>query len=156
MKTRPLDRIDRQILRILQQDGRIANVDLAARVNLSPPPCLERVRRLEREGYILGYRAELDPERLGCSLLIYVTITLDRTTTDVFTRFASAINEIPEVLECNMVAGGFDYIVKLRCADMAAYRALLGDCLATLPGVLQTHTYVVMDEVRRDGALPLD
>jgi Lrp/AsnC family leucine-responsive transcriptional regulator len=152
---RPLDRIDRRILETLQSDGRISNVALARRVNLSPTPCLERVRRLERAGYVLGYGARLDPARLGASLLVFVQVTLDRTTPDVFARFAEAIVRIPEVCECHMVAGGFDYLLKIRAADMAAYRGVLGQRLTAIPGVAQTHSYVVMEEVKDSRALPV-
>lgn len=151
---RSLDRIDRQILRILQRDGRISNVDLAKSVYLSPTPCLERVRRLEREGYIEGYTARLDPHRLGAGLVMLVEVTLDRTTPEEFARFHETIAVIPEVMECFMVAGGFDYMLKIRVADMTAYRNLLGDKLTALPGVLQTHTYVVMEEVKNTPYLP--
>jgi Lrp/AsnC family transcriptional regulator, leucine-responsive regulatory protein len=152
--TRGLDRIDRQILRILQRDGRISNVDLAKAVYLSPTPCLERVRRLEREGYIEGYSARLNPRKLGAGMILLVELTLDRTTPDMFARFHETIAAIPEVMECFMVAGGFDYMLKIRVADMIAYRALLGDKLTALPGVLQTHTYVVMEEVKNTSWLP--
>ncbi|TCO83038.1 AsnC family transcriptional regulator [Plasticicumulans lactativorans] len=154
--SRTLDRIDRAILRLLQKHGRITNAELAGLVSLSPPPCLERVRRLEREGYIRGYRAELDPAKLDAGLLVFVTITLDRTTPDVFQRFAAVVHDVPAVQECHMVAGGFDYLLKLRCADMAAYRDLLGEKLAALPGVLQTHTYVVMEEVKNTPEIEVD
>ncbi|MEO3432793.1 winged helix-turn-helix transcriptional regulator [Inquilinus sp. CAU 1745] len=152
---RALDAIDRKILRILQEDGRITNVDLSRKVNLSPTPCLERVRRLERDGYILGYRARLDPTKLEAGLLIFAQVTLDRTTPDVFERFKQDVMDVPQVLECHMVAGGFDYLIKVRVADMAAYRLLLGDYLAKLPGILQTHTYVVMEEVKDQPGLPI-
>ena len=151
---RPLDRIDRQILRILQQEGRIANVDLARRVHLSPTPCLERVKRLEREGYIQGYSARLDPRKLRAGLVLLVELSLDRTTRDVFERFRQAVLDIPEVMECYLVAGGFDYLLKLRVADMADYRSLLSDKLTSIPGVLQTHTYVVIEEVKDTSLLP--
>lgn len=142
-------------MRILQRDGRISNVDLAKAVYLSPTPCLERVRRLEREGYIEGYTARLNPHRLGAGLVMLVEVTLDRTTPDEFARFHETIATIPEVMECFMVAGGFDYMLKIRVADMAAYRKLLGEKLTALPGVLQTHTYVVMEEVKNTPYLPL-
>lgn len=141
---------------MLQQHGRISNVDLARQVNLSPTPCLERVRRLERDGYILGYSARLNPDKVGAALLLFVQVTLDRTTPDVFERFRDEVQRIPEVLECYMVAGGFDYLLKIRIADMAAYRGVLGEMLTTLPGVLQTHTYVVMENVKDSPLLPLD
>ncbi len=148
-----LDRIDLNILRTLQRNGRISNIDLSRQVNLSPAPCLARVRRLEKSGYITGYRAELNPELLGLSLLAYVEITLDRTTPDVFERFKQAVRDVPEIEECHMVAGGFDYLVKVRSPDMDTYRKILGDRIATIPGVLQTHTYVVMEQVKRAGEL---
>jgi Lrp/AsnC family leucine-responsive transcriptional regulator len=143
-----VDRLDRKILETLQGEGRLPFAELARRVNLSPTPCIERVRRLEREGYIRGYAARLDPERLGASLLAFVEIRLDRTTPDVFDRFREAVLTLPEIQECHMVAGGFDYLIKLRVADMQAYRRILGERLTALPGVEQTHTYFVMEEVK--------
>jgi len=151
-----LDRIDRRILHLLQEFGRLSNVELARAVNLSPTPCLERVRRLERGGYITGYCAQLDPAKLGAGLMVLVEVTLDRTSGNVFEAFRKAVLEIPQVLECLMVAGGFDYLIKVRVADMPAYRALLGERLAALPGVLQTHTYVVMEEVKDTRLLPVE
>ena len=152
MKTQ-LDRIDLKILRVLQGNGRISNIDLSRRIHLSPAPCLARVRRLEQAGYISRYRAELNPELLGLSLLAFVEVTLDRTTPDVFEKFKQAVQDVPEIEECHMVAGGFDYLVKVRSADMDAYRKILGEKVATIPGVLQTHTYVVMEQVKCTGEL---
>jgi len=97
----------------------------------------------------------LDPQRLGLGLLVFIEVTLDKTTPDVFERFADAVKRSPEVLECHMVAGGFDYLVKTRVADMAAYRNLLGDVVLALPGVKESRTYAVMEEVKSDGALPV-
>ena len=148
-----LDRIDLKILRVLQGNGRISNIDLSRRINLSPAPCLARVRWLEKAGYITGYKAELNPELLDLSLLAFVEITLDRTTPDVFEKFKQAVQLVPEIEECHMVAGGFDYLVKVRSPDMDAYRKILGDKIAAIPGVLQTHTYVVMEQVKRSGEL---
>ncbi len=150
-----LDRIDLKILRMLQTDGRISNVDLAKAVGLSPTPCLERVRRLEREGYILGYRAILNPEKLNAALIAFVEVTLERTTTADLDRFNAAILALDEVLECHMVGGGFDYLVKIRLPDMGHYRRFLGEKLAAIAGVSQTHTYVVMEEVKSTTALPI-
>jgi Lrp/AsnC family leucine-responsive transcriptional regulator len=113
------------------------------------------VKRLTRDGYILGYAARLNPDRLGRGLLVFIEVKLDRTTPDVFERFAHAVGRAPEVLECHMVAGGFDYLVKTRVADMAAYRHFLSDVLLSLPGVRETHTYAVMEEVKNTAALPL-
>ena len=148
-----LDRIDLKILRVLQRAGRISNIELSREVNLSAAPCLARVRRLEKSRYITGYRAELNPELLGLSLLAYVEITLDRTTPDVFERFKQAVRDVPEIEECHMVAGGFDYLVKVRSPDMNTYRKTLGERIATIPGILQTHTYVVMEQVKLAGEL---
>jgi Lrp/AsnC family leucine-responsive transcriptional regulator len=148
-----LDRIDRRILTTLQDNGRISNVELARAINLSPTPCLERVRRLESAGYIEGYSARLSAEKLGMGLTVFVQLTLDRTKPDVFDRFRDAIAKIPEIAECHMVAGGFDYLLKIRISDMNAYRNMLGDKLAALKSVLNTHSYVVMEEVKNDRSL---
>lgn len=150
-----IDRTDRAILAELQADGRMTNAELARRVNLSPPACLERVRRLERSGLIRGYVALLDPNRLGGGLLVFIEIVLDRTTPEVFDRFQAAVATMPEIQECYMVAGGFDYLVKARVRDMAAYRDFLGGTLVALPGVRETHTYAVMEEVKATTAIPL-
>jgi Lrp/AsnC family leucine-responsive transcriptional regulator len=151
-----LDRTDKRILTVLQADGRISTVELAERIGLSPTATSERLKRLTREGYITGYGARLDPRKLGLELLVFVEVSLDKTTPDIFERFAEAVRRAPEVLECHMVAGGFDYLVKTRVADMAAYRRFLGDVLLSLPGVTETRTYAVMEEVKSDGALPVN
>ena len=150
-----LDRIDRRILALLQEDGRLPAVELAERIGLSPTSTGERLRRLQKEGVITGFRARLDPWCLGLELLVFVEVSLDKTTPDVFERFAAAVRRAPEVLECHMVAGGFDYLVKTRVADMAAYRRFLGEVLLALPGVRETRTYAVMEEVKTDGFLPV-
>ncbi|PZR93165.1 MAG: ArsR family transcriptional regulator [Stutzerimonas stutzeri] len=153
--TPALDRTDRRLLALLQNDGRAAGVELAEKVGLSPTATGERLKRLARDGYITGYRATLDPVKLGLHLLVFVEVYLDKTTPDAFERFAAAVKRAPEVLECHMVAGGFDYLVKTRVADMNAYRRFLGDVLLALPAVRETRTYAVMEEVKTDGALPL-
>ena len=150
-----LDKIDRKILAVLQADGRIANVELAEKVGLSPTSIGERLKRLQRDGYIEGYGARLNPQMLGLGLLVFVEVLLDKTTPDVFERFARAVRLAPEVLECHMVAGGFDYLVKARVADMSAYRRFLGESLLALPGVRESRTYAVMEEVKRDAPLPV-
>ncbi len=149
-----LDRIDRKILQNLQRDGRVTNVELSRRVNLSPSPCLERVKRLESEGYIEGYGARISAEKLGLGMHAFIQITLDRTTADVFDHFRESVVDIPEVAECHMVAGGFDYLLKLRVSDMGAYRTLLGE-LVELPGVWQTHTYVVIEDIKQDAGIQI-
>ena len=143
-----LDKISKKILMELQSDGRISNVELAARVNLSPAACLERVRKLHEAGYIMGYTAQLNPQLLDVSLLVFIEVVLDRTTPEVFDAFKHSVQLIPEVLECHMVAGGFDYLLKVRVTDMESYRRFLGDRIASVRGVQQTHTYFVMEEVK--------
>lgn len=152
---RRIDATDIRILELLQSEGRITNADLSRRVNLSPTPCLERVRRLEREGYIQGYHARLDPHRLGRPVVCFIQVALDRTTPEVFDLFRDAVRELPEVQECHMVAGGFDYMMKVRLTDMATYRTFLGSVLVALPGVRETHTYVVMEEIISRETIPL-
>jgi Lrp/AsnC family leucine-responsive transcriptional regulator len=149
-----LDKISKKILMELQIDGRISNVDLAGRVNLSPAACLERVRKLHDAGYILGYTALLSAQLLDVSLLVFVEVVLDRTTPEVFDTFKQSVQTIPEVLECHMVAGGFDYLIKARVKDMAAYRQFLGRTLLQ-KGVRETHTYAVMEEVKNTTILPI-
>jgi Lrp/AsnC family leucine-responsive transcriptional regulator len=151
----PLDRTDRRLLALLQGDGRLSIAELARRVHLSATPCLERVRRLERDGYIRGYSADLDPALLGAGLIAFVEVQLDRTTPDVFNRFRDGVIGLDPVQECHMVAGGFDYLLKVRTADMTGYRRFLED-LAALDGIEQTHTYVVMEEVKSSRAVPID
>ncbi len=150
-----IDNIDRRILASLQENGRISNVALSRRVNLSPTPCLERVKRLERAGYIEGYHAHLNAQMLGAGLLIFVQVLLDKTTPDVFSKFSSSLKSFDAVQECHMVAGGFDYLLKLRFDNMVAYRQFLGNELTALPGIMQTHTYIVMEEVKHSSAIPL-
>jgi Lrp/AsnC family leucine-responsive transcriptional regulator len=150
-----IDQTDRAILAVLQREGRITNLELADRVGLSPTATSERMRRLLKDGFVTGFGARLDPQQLGFGLLVFVEVLLDKTTPDVFDRFAAAVNRSPEVLECHMVAGGFDYLVKTRVRDMAAYRTFLGTVLLGLPGVRETRTYAVMEEVKSDAPLPL-
>ncbi|MBA3592464.1 MAG: Lrp/AsnC ligand binding domain-containing protein [Pseudomonadota bacterium] len=150
-----IDRIDLKILGLLQQDGRMANLKLAEAVALSPTAVLARVQRLTRDGYILGYEARLNPLKLGASMTVFVEVLLDRTTPNVFDAFKAAVQVYPEIMECHMVAGGFDYLLKTRMADMAAYRQFAGTALWQLPGVRETRTYAVMEEVKNNTRLAL-
>jgi Lrp/AsnC family leucine-responsive transcriptional regulator len=150
-----LDKLDRRILSVMQVEGRIPNNELADRIGLSPTSTSDRVKRLQKDGYISGFSARVDPHRLGLGLLVFVEVLLDKTTPDVFDKFAQAVRRAPEVLECHMVAGGFDYLIKTRLADMASYRRFLGDVLLSFPGVRETRTYAVMEEVKNDGPLPI-
>ena len=150
-----LDRIDLRILQVLQTDGRISNLKLAETIGLSPTAVLSRTQRLQRDGYILGYEARLDPFKLGRGMMVFVEVLLDRTTPHVFDAFKAAVQVHDEIMECHMVAGGFDYLLKTRMADMAAYRAFAGQVLWQLPGVRETRTYAVMEEVKNLTRLPL-
>lgn len=145
---RKLDRIDHQILEILQKDGHIAISELASRVNLSTTPCSERVKRLERDGIIMGYYARLNPQLVDRNLLVFLEIKLSAKSGDVFDQVARDLVEIPEVLECHLISGEFDYLVKARLKEMTAYRRLLGDLLKKLPSSASSHSYIVMEEVK--------
>jgi Lrp/AsnC family leucine-responsive transcriptional regulator len=150
-----LDRIDLRILKVLQADGRISNLKLAEAVALSPTAVLARTQRLQRDGFIQAYEARLDPQKLGRGLMVFVEVLLDRTTPNVFDAFKAAVQVRDEIMECHMVAGGFDYLLKTRMADMAAYRDFAGNVLWQLPGVRETRTYAVMEEVKNSSRLPL-
>jgi Lrp/AsnC family leucine-responsive transcriptional regulator len=150
-----LDDTDRRLLRVLQADGRITNQALARQCNLSPAATFDRVRRLRERGLITGYAAILDPAKVDRALLVFVEVILDRTTTDTFEAFAAAARRAPDILECHMVAGGFDYLIKARLRDMEAYRAFLGNVLIDMPGVRETRTYAVLEEVKSTGVLPI-
>ena len=152
---RDLDAIDLKILGELQRDGRLSNVALARRVGLSPTPCAERVRALEAAGVIGGYSAKLDAERLDLGLTVFIEIAIARTSQGAFDQFAEAMRRIPQVQECHMVAGGFDYLLKVRVPDMAAYRAFLGDVLSRVPGIRETRSYAVMEQVKETQAVDL-
>jgi Lrp/AsnC family leucine-responsive transcriptional regulator len=151
-EARPLDRIDRLILKALQKDGRKSVSELAREVHLTTSPCLERVRRLEEIGYIQGYMALLNPHYLGVSLLAFAEIQVDRTTPESCQRFRNVIDALPEVMECHKITGAFDYLLKLRVADMEAYRRFLDERLTMLPGVARSRTYVVMEEIKSTTA----
>jgi len=148
-----LDQKDRNILRELQRDGRLTNLELAERVHLSPTATAERVKRLTRDGYILGYAARLSPEKLGRGMIVFVEVKMDRTSDAVFSEFKRVAEATPDIMECHMVAGGFDYLIKARVKDMTAYRAFLSDALLALPGVRETHTYAVMEEVKNTASI---
>jgi Lrp/AsnC family leucine-responsive transcriptional regulator len=150
-----LDRTDRRILECLQDDGRISNVNLARKVNLTPTPCIERVKRLERQGYIRGYTALLNPEMVNASLLVFVEIDLSHNSPDAFRKFRDEARRLPEILDCHLVSGNFDYLIKARVSDMKAYRELLGEKILSLPGVNDSRSYVVMEEIKETLNLPL-
>ncbi len=143
-----LDRIDREILRQLHLKGRLSMVELAKLVNLTTSPCSDRVKRLEKEGYISGYHAELNPEKLGLDVQVFIHIRLDQTSFSIFDKFAQAADNMPEIEECYSLSGDFDTMIKVRVKDMKAYQHFMSTKLATLPGVIQTRSEVVIEETK--------
>jgi Lrp/AsnC family transcriptional regulator, leucine-responsive regulatory protein len=151
-----LDRYDRQILEILQHDGRINNQDLADRIGLSPSPCLRRVRALEESGLITGYRALLDAKKLGLSLMALVHISMDLHTPERFANFEAAVGVLPEVLECLLITGqAADYQLKVVVRDMDHYQTLLLEKITRISGVTGVHSSFVLRQVRTNTALPV-
>lgn len=146
-----LGRIDRKILRQLQRDGRLSNSDLAKLVDVSPATCHRRTERLFQEGYVRGVHADIDPKCVDRGALVMVGVVLDRSTPESFAAFETAIRKLPFILDCHLVAGDFDYFLKIRVRDMADFNRLHGSQLIALPGVRQTRTFFVMKEVV-DGA----
>ncbi|MEO0621870.1 MAG: Lrp/AsnC ligand binding domain-containing protein [Pseudomonadota bacterium] len=146
------DRIDRAILAVLAADGRAPVTAIAAQVGLSKSPCLTRIRRLEQAGIILGYRAVLDPVAMGQPHVAFVEVKLRETGEAALTAFNRAVQEVPEIEQCHMIAGAFDYLLKVRTADIAAYRRVLGERISTLPHVGQTATHVSMQSVKDDAS----
>lgn len=156
MPTRSLDRFDRHILELLQQDGRLTNQELADRIGLSPSPCLRRVRALEERGVIAGYRALVDARKLGLSLMALVHIALDRHTPERFTNFEARVRALPEVLECLLITGEeADYQLKAVVRDMDAYQELLLTKITRIEGVSGVHTSFVLRRVIERTAMPV-
>ncbi|WP_353190107.1 Lrp/AsnC ligand binding domain-containing protein [Pandoraea pnomenusa] len=153
---RTLDRLDRRILTLLQQDGRMSMKDLSEQVGLSITPCIERVKRMERDGVIMGYFARVNPAALGAALLVFVEITLDHKSGNMFDQFRREVLRIPEVMECHLISGDFDYLIKARIREMSEYRKLLGDILLQLPGAVQSKSYVVMEEIKETLTISVD
>jgi len=151
-----LDRFDMKILGILQMQGRISMTELAEQIGLSTSPCSERVKRMERDGVITGYEARVSPAALGRSLLVFVEITLAAKSDDVFDKVRNELLHVPEVQECHLVSGSFDYLVKARLRGMSEYRNLLGSILKKLPVAAQSHSYVVMEELKESLTIVLD
>lgn len=151
-----LDNYDRQILRVLQEDGRISNQDLAERIGLSPSPCLRRLRTLEESGLITGYRARLDAKKLGFSLMALIHISMDQHTPERFSNFEEKVAQIPEVLECLLITGqDADYQLKVVVKDMDGYQELLLNRITRITGVTGVHSSFVLRRVVDKTALPL-
>ncbi|WP_265516473.1 Lrp/AsnC family transcriptional regulator [Nitratireductor luteus] len=150
-----LDTTDLRILQELQNDGRMTVTELSRRVHLTKTPCAERLRRLENSGVISGYFARLNPAAMDVAHLAMVQVQMKGTTSDDLEAFNAAVARVPEIQSCLMIAGGYDYLLKVRTKDIAAYRQILGAVISKLPGVLQTHTYVVMETVKDDITLAI-
>ena len=150
-----LSKIDRTMLRVLQKDGRISYTDLAREVGLSVTPCIERVKRLERNGYILGYTATVNPELLNASLVVFVQIRLNHTSQKNFEEFHRSVMDLENIQSCFLVSGNYDYLLKARVKDMAAYRELLGHRILKLPAVKESTSYVVMEELKETLEVPV-
>ncbi|MCP4186274.1 MAG: AsnC family transcriptional regulator [Gammaproteobacteria bacterium] len=147
-----LDRIDQFIIDELQHNARITLTELSNRVGLSKTPCQNRMRKLEKDGLILGYHARINRNRLGVRHIAFVQVTLSDTRSQALKAFNQAIQTIGEVEQCHMIAGDFDYLLKIRTTDMDAYRSVLGEKVSTLPNVKQTSTFVVMEEVKDEAS----
>lgn len=150
-----LDAIDRRILRALQRDGRISNVELAREVGLSPAACWTHTRRLFESGVIRGVRALIAPEAVQCGTLVLVGVVLDRSTPESFASFEQSARAMEQVLECILVAGEVDYFLRIRVRDLAAFNRLHSEQIIAMPGVRQVRTFFVMNEVKIDGPLPI-
>lgn len=150
-----LDRVDHKIVRLLQADGRMSNADIAKRVNTSAATCHRRIQRLFEDGYISGVRAQVAPCMVGRGCLVIVGVVLDRSTPESFASFEAAARSMPMILDCHLVAGDFDYFLKIRVRDMADFNRLHGERLIALPGVRQTRTFFVMKEVVDNAPLSL-
>jgi len=149
-----LDRIDIRILRALQAEGRLTNAEMASRVHVSAPTCHRRTQRLFEEGYITGVHAQIAPDPVGLGAVVMVGVVLDRSTPESFAAFEDAVLRMEQVLDCNLVAGDFDYLLKIRVRDMSDFNTLHGKELIALPGVRQTRTFFVMKEVKDSAPLP--
>lgn len=153
--TREFDSIDRRILNELQANGRLSIVELAARIHLTKTPCSERVRRLERSGVIERYCAVVDPDKVEMSHVTIVHVSLSRTNDTSLNDFSEAVCKIPEVQTCLMIAGSFDYMLKVRTRDMAHFREIHGEQIGKLPHVMQTHSFAVMETVKESNSIQI-
>ena len=146
-----IDRIDQKILHWLSIDGRMSVTELAEKVGLSKSPCQVRMKRLQENGYILGFRAILDDSKLGRDHVAFTEVRLDNTTEKALSAFNSAVLKTPEIEQCHMIAGSFDYLLKVRTKDIGAFRKVLGEQISTLPHVAHTSTFVAMQSVKETG-----
>ncbi|MBL4813401.1 MAG: Lrp/AsnC ligand binding domain-containing protein [Rhodobacteraceae bacterium] len=156
MATETLDVFDLKILNVLASDGRISATELARRIGLSKSPAQARLRRLEEQGIIRGYRAIYDQIRLGQDHVAFVETRLSDTREAALSAFNAAVMKVPEIEQCHMIAGSFDYLLKVRCSGMANYRTVLAEKISTLPHIAATSTYVAMQAIKEDGQAVLD
>jgi Lrp/AsnC family transcriptional regulator, leucine-responsive regulatory protein len=150
-----LDAIDRRILGVLQENARIANVELAQQVGLSPSPCLRRVRDLEERGIVRDYVALLDPAALGLAVSVFVQVRLERQAEEALDTFEAAVMTRPEVMECYLMTGDADYLLRVVVADLAAYERFLKEALTRVPGVASIRSSFALKQVKYRTALPL-
>ena len=155
-KNRPLDQYDRSMLDVLSTEGRLPVTELANRVGLSKTPCQSRLKRLQEEGFIKGFRAELNAQLLGLEHIAFAEVKLKDTTEQALNDFNREVAKIREVEQCHMIAGQFDYLIKVRTQDIQAYRRVMGEKISTLPHVMSTSTHVSMQAVKEEGLLSLD
>lgn len=156
MPRKPLDRTDLRILKELQANGKLTNVELAARIGLSPSPCLTRVRQLERDGVLRGYVALADPEALGLAMMVFVQVTLERQVEEALRNFEAKMNAIPEVMECYLMTGDSDYLVRLVVPDLAGLERFILHELTTIPGVANIKSSFALKQVKYKTALPTE
>lgn len=149
-----LDRVDRAIMRALQRDGRLANAELAKAVNVSPATCHRRTQRLFDEGHLAAVHARINPASVGLGVLVMVGVVLDRSTPESFAEFEQAVSAMRELLDCHLVAGDFDYLLKIRVRDIRNFNELHGRMLIALPGVRQIRTFFVLKEIKENAPLP--
>ncbi len=152
---KPLDAIDRKLLRVLEEEGRIQNVDLAERVGLSPSPCLRRVKLLEESGVIERYAAQLSPSKLGIGLTVFVRIWLKSQDAKTIDGFTTEVQRFPEVVECHLMAGDCDFLLRVVAADLDAYRRFQGEHLTRIAGVQSVKTEIPMQKIKSTSALPI-
>ena len=146
-----LDRYDEAIIKLLATDGRLTVTELARRTGLSKSPCQVRLKRLQKDGYILGFRAVLNQKLMGQEHIAFTEVKLSDTREAALSAFNEAVKGVPEIEQCHMIAGAFDYLLKVRTGDMTAYRKILGETVSTLPHVASTSTFVVMESIVDKG-----
>ncbi len=150
------DKIDFKILKIMQNHGDISNALLAEKVNVSKTACWNRTHRLREEGYIQGVRADIDPDKVGLSVLVFVGVILERSTANSFSLFEDAVQKIPMIMECTLLSGDFDYWMKIRVKDIQAFKRLYANVLLSLPGVSQLRSFFTLGEVKKNNGLVIE